>query len=187
MASATEISTRALRRIGVVAPDESPSGQDVESSTEALTAMINSWEAEGLAADAIPLDARFEQAVVAMLAVRIAEEYGKTPGPILMRDADRGWDALCAAFIAVPPSTFDDPLKHTGHYADYGFIIGEPDDPYSDWEASTDYALRDFTINNKMLYECITAGTSASSGGPTGTEASITDGTVTWCWRRVVG
>ena len=106
---------------------------------------------------------------------------------ILMRDADRGWDALCAAFIAVPPSTFDDPLKHTGHYADYGFIIGEPDDPYSDWEASTDYALRDFTINNKMLYECITAGTSASSGGPTGTEASITDGTVTWCWRRVVG
>lgn len=187
MASATEISTRALRRIRVVAPDESPSGQDVESTKEALTSLINAFEADGLTADVLPLDARFEQGLVAMLAVRIAEEYGKTPGPILLRDAANGEAQITAAFFAVPPSTFDDAIKNTGHHTDYGYIIGEPEDPYGDWEASTAYALRSFSINNKMLYECITAGTSASSGGPTGTDAEITDGTVTWCWRRVVG
>lgn len=33
------------------------------------------------------------------------------------------------------------------------------------------------------VYRCITAGTTASSGGPTGTGADITDGTVHWAWR----
>lgn len=187
MATTTEISTRALRRLGVVDPGESPSAADVASATEALTAMINAWEADGLTGDVLPLDARFEQGVVAMLAVRMAEEFGKTPGAVLVRDAERGWEQLQAAFFAVPKSRFDSAIAYTGQGSLEGIILGQPTENYSDWSASTAYALRDFVTNNKLIYECITAGTSASSGGPTGTEAVITDGTVEWCFRRVAG
>ena len=49
------------------------------------------------------------------------------------------------------------------------------------WVLSTAYTLGQRRVNDTgKLYEVITAGTSASSGGPTGTAADITDGTVHW-------
>lgn len=56
------------------------------------------------------------------------------------------------------------------------------------WAASTAYSAGDYRSNDSAggefgyarIYLCTTAGTSASSGGPTGTGSAITDGTVTW-------
>ncbi len=48
------------------------------------------------------------------------------------------------------------------------------------WAGSRAYALGEQAHNGGNLYRVTTAGTSAASGGPTGTGASITDGTVTW-------
>jgi hypothetical protein len=49
------------------------------------------------------------------------------------------------------------------------------------WVLSTVYTLGQRRVNDTgKLYECITAGTSAGSGGPTGTAADITDNTVHW-------
>ncbi len=62
---------------------------------------------------ALPFDAKLEGGVVALLAVRIAEDYGKTPGPILLRDADRGEKQLQAAFLTVPRAQFDIALTRT--------------------------------------------------------------------------
>ncbi len=185
MATATQISTRALRRLGVFDALESPSAMDVAAATEALTAMIASWEAEGLSGDVLPIDSRFEQAVVAMLAERLAEEYGKQPGPVLMRDAANGWAAIQAAYFAVPQSRYEDALKHTGHHINFGYIIGQEEAVTAEWQALTAYTLRAFVVNNANRYELVTAGTSASSGGPTGTDSEITDGTCVWCWRGV--
>src|SRR4029077_2356622 len=42
--------------------------------------------------------------------------------------------------------------------------------------------LGDRVTNGGNVYECITAGTSAGSGGPTTTDADITDNTVHWCY-----
>lgn len=50
----------------------------------------------------------------------------------------------------------------------------------SAWVASTAYALHAWAANGGNVYVVTTAGTSATSGGPTGTGASITDGTVVW-------
>lgn len=186
MATSTQICTRALRRLAVIAADETPANADIDAANEALTAMINSWEVEGLTADAIPLDPRFEQGLVAMLAMRLAEEYGKTPSQVLVRDANDGWNGIKAAFFAVPASRFDKALKFTGHYSLHSYIIGDTDENYSKWKTATEYRLREYVTQNGMLYECITAGTSGTIG-PTGTDAEIIDGTVTWCWRRVVG
>jgi hypothetical protein len=187
MATTTQIVTRALRRIRVIPAGGTPSAEDLSDGTDALTAMINGWEADGLTGDVLPLDARFEQGVVAMLAVRMAGEYGKEPDAVLLRDATDGWSQISAAFFAVPSSRFDSALKYTGHFTDVGYIIGELADNYDIWQASTQYDLRRFVRNGANLYECITAGTSAASGGPTGTAAEITDGTCVWCWRRVAG
>lgn len=48
------------------------------------------------------------------------------------------------------------------------------------WAGSTAYALGDFVTNGANQYKCTTAGTSAASGGPTGTGSGITDGTAAW-------
>jgi len=48
------------------------------------------------------------------------------------------------------------------------------------WAASTAYTVGVVRMNNYTVYQCTVAGTSASSGGPTGDGSSITDGTATW-------
>lgn len=50
------------------------------------------------------------------------------------------------------------------------------------WTASHAYTLGQNAINGAYVYRVTTAGTSASSGGPTGTGSAITDGGVTWAW-----
>jgi len=48
------------------------------------------------------------------------------------------------------------------------------------WATSTAYSLGDVRRNTGNVYECIKAGTSDSSGGPSGDGAEIVDNTVTW-------
>jgi hypothetical protein len=50
------------------------------------------------------------------------------------------------------------------------------------WIGSHAYSLYDVAVNSGNVYECTTAGTSAGSGGPTGTGSNITDGTAVWRW-----
>lgn len=53
------------------------------------------------------------------------------------------------------------------------------------WTASTVVVLnRVVNHDSGKSYICTTAGTTASSGGPTGTGASITDGTAVWAYQR---
>jgi hypothetical protein len=48
------------------------------------------------------------------------------------------------------------------------------------WAASTAYVAGDVRRNSGNIYRCTLGGTSATSGGPTGTGSGIVDGTVTW-------
>lgn len=50
------------------------------------------------------------------------------------------------------------------------------------WAASTAYAIGDLRSNGANSYRCRVAGTSAGSGGPTGTGSGIVDGGATWDW-----
>lgn len=50
----------------------------------------------------------------------------------------------------------------------------------SAWVGTTAYVAGERVTNDGRVYQCTTAGTSASSGGPTGTGSSIADGTVVW-------
>jgi hypothetical protein len=53
------------------------------------------------------------------------------------------------------------------------------------WEANTAYIVGDLVTNDSgKIYRCVVAGTSAGSGGPTGTGTGITDNTVTWDYEE---
>ena len=48
------------------------------------------------------------------------------------------------------------------------------------WVASTSYIVGDRVLNGSKVYQCDTAGTSAGSGGPTGTGTDIADNSARW-------
>jgi hypothetical protein len=48
------------------------------------------------------------------------------------------------------------------------------------WAANTAYAVGNGVLNGANIYQCMVAGTSGSSGGPTGNAPLVTDGGVTW-------
>ena len=54
----------------------------------------------------------------------------------------------------------------------------------TDWAASHAYAVNAIAAANGNFYQATTAGTSAASGGPTGTGAAITDGSVVWKYLK---
>lgn len=54
------------------------------------------------------------------------------------------------------------------------------------WQTSHSYTLNALVSNAGNVYKCTTAGTSASSGGPTGTGTGITDNTAVWAYQAPV-
>ncbi len=50
------------------------------------------------------------------------------------------------------------------------------------WAGSTAYTQYAVRLNAGQIYECTSPGTSAASGGPTGTGSAISDGGATWRW-----
>ena len=72
----------------------------------------------------------------------------------------------------------------TGSIAIWNAATFAPCNVYFDalpWAASTSYAVGDLVQNDSgKVYQCDTAGTSASSGGPTGTGANISDNSARW-------
>jgi hypothetical protein len=55
------------------------------------------------------------------------------------------------------------------------------------WVASTAVVLGQRALNGGNVYIATTAGTTASSGGPTGTGSGITDGTAVWNYVSAIG
>ncbi len=53
------------------------------------------------------------------------------------------------------------------------------------WTITTAYVLGDKRSNGLNVYICTTAGTSAGSGGPTGTGSGIADGTAVWAYLQL--
>lgn len=61
-----------------------------------------------------------------------------------------------------------------------GLTVGLTSTAAPAWTASTAYTVGSYKTNGANQYKCVTAGTSASSGGPTGTGSAITDGSAVW-------
>lgn len=194
MATATEIATKALRRLRVIGAGETPSADQVANAIDALGVMISSWTARGLTNDTLPLLATQEHGVTALLAVQLAEDYGKQAGPALLADANHGWHNLCGAYFTVPSSkdktysqeagTILTPsyVAYTG--GGYGGVYGNYSGT-SAWSAGTTYALGQIVTNSGNIYVNVQLGVSGGSPGPTGTTRGIIDNQCLWDYSGV--
>lgn len=188
MATANDIAVKALRRLGLINAGESAAAADIALCADALSSLIASWDNLGFVGETLPIAARFEHGLVAMLAVRVAEDFGVSPGPILRRDASDGEDSLLAAFVPVRAASVDNALIAMSGGASAGYAmrrLNRP--PLAEWAGGYDYKLGDRAYNGSSIYLCTTAGTSASAGGPSGSGSEISDGSVIWQWERVFG
>jgi hypothetical protein len=181
VSSSAQIVARALKRINVVAAGEDPSAGDAADGLAALNAMIAGWAADGInISPDVPLPSKHEEGVVAMLAVRLAPDYGREPSPLVYEAATEGMYRLEADYISAPLAQFDSALIDM---PSRGMMTVASVD---DWAATTAYSLGDRVLaDDRHIYECIIAGTSGSaSSEPHGTADEFLDGTVTW---RFVG
>lgn len=98
-----------------------------------------------------------------------------------------GLAGLNGAAISVLPNSVGNKLRRLSERAGISNpLVNAPLIAPAAWVASTAYTMGYCVSNGGNLYACYTAGTSASSGGPTGTGANvITDGTVTWHYAGV--
>ncbi|AAT37770.1 pectin lyase activity [Burkholderia phage BcepB1A] len=79
--------------------------------------------------------------------------------------------------------TIDTNNAHNNTFIGSTFVYNP--NSYTPWATSTVYALNAVVISNRAVYKATTGGTSASSGsGPSGTGASISDGTVVWAYQN---
>lgn len=103
-----------------VAPGMQISGTGIPASTlvESIVTttslqMTNEATADGtvsLTFTQIPFDERFEDAVIALLAVRLSPSTRVPVSEALARFADNGWNQIQAAFVRAPVAQFDDAL-----------------------------------------------------------------------------
>jgi hypothetical protein len=175
VSTSAQIVARALKRINVVAAGEDPSAGDAADGLVALNAMIAGWAADGINISAdVPLPSKHEEGVVALLAVRLAPDYGREPSPLVFEMANEGLYRLEADYISAPLAQFDTALTDM---PSRGLMLTTAVD---DWVASTAYDLGDKVLaDDRHIYECIIAGTSGSTE-PHGTADEFLDGTATW-------
>lgn len=89
------------------------------------------------------------------------------------------------AFSGVPLTTTALAGGTCGHYRIVdaaGTTCHEQGAVAQNWAPNTAYALSAKRANGGKIYQCTTAGTSAGSGGPTGTGTGISDGTAVWSY-----
>jgi hypothetical protein len=98
------------------------------------------------------------------------------------------WIANASTGTKVQAGTWSGTAIANG-YAGYGRILESTDTTCGmqfcigqTWTASTAYYVNQQVNNGANCYKCTTAGTSAGSGGPTGTGSGITDNTAVWAY-----
>ena len=190
MSTAAQIVTNALRRLAVVNATDSPAAADVAYGVTVLGSILSSYASDAIDVSGdIPLPAKFEHGITALLAAQLASPFGISPatlGPAsaigtIAHDANEGMAELRAAYVRPPTQSFEIALQATPSRLGFAVMIPSP------WAQGSAYALSDQVTNAGNLYSCTTAGTSSAiSTGPSGTLTAITDGTVVWAFLDTI-
>jgi hypothetical protein len=125
MTTRASILSRAFGRLAMgdyefdVTPDERAQARD------SLDTMLGEWAAIGVDLGHTPSDGDndaeemttpswSDQGVIANLALRMAADFGKTPGSGLTKDAKRGYDLATAKTLAIPTAQRAQSVAHGG-------------------------------------------------------------------------
>jgi len=99
--------TKSLKKLGVVAQGEVPSGGQMVDGIESLNSMLHSWELVGINlqhydaanADTLPFPQSHDDTVIYMLAIMLAPEYEIDITPAIASVAEAGMQALRNAYL----------------------------------------------------------------------------------------
>lgn len=114
MATVADIVTRALRKIGVVAKDETASSADMADGVDAFNMMVHAWELAGvdlshtdkISTDTFPFADAYQEGFVYLLASRLSPDY-TLPQTF---DADDWFRKFQAANMTITASTISTAL-----------------------------------------------------------------------------
>jgi len=115
MATISNIVTRSLRRIRVLNPRETAGGQELTDGIAAFNEVMHGLKSKGIdtghdtavAADDFPLGEEFEGGVVALLASRLASDYGVAVPPEVGEEAFDVLTSLRAEFQTTEAVKFE--------------------------------------------------------------------------------
>lgn len=123
----SEIVTRALRKIRVVASDEPATADQIASGVDALNEMMHGWKAQGAdvshtdlaPSDDFSLSDEYRQATIMLLAQYLAGEYNRPPPDKF--ETDTLWSALQGAYWTDPIVKVDEGLTDMPSQQRYGY------------------------------------------------------------------
>lgn len=117
MTTASDIVTRALRKIGVKSSDEDASSEVMTEGLEALNAMMHGWKLQGVdlshtdlaLTDTFSLDPEYEEGTVYLLASRLSPDYTRPQA----FDADAWFRGFQAAYASIDEVSMPSLLTNT--------------------------------------------------------------------------
>lgn len=109
-----DIATRALKRLRIIGASETPSAADMADAKTALNAMVQKWVLKGLDIDlgTILAGDGLHEAVVELLAQRIAPDYGRELTPQQVVSAREAMDQIWGYAWGAVTATFDSELLY---------------------------------------------------------------------------
>lgn len=116
---ASQACALALKELMYTPAGEEPGASDVSDTLGYLNRMLWAWLNDGVdvgmtvdlvRTDELPTDARFDDAVVAMLAKAVSPTFNMPVAAVTQQRALDGWQAIQAYYIATPDAEFDKAL-----------------------------------------------------------------------------
>ena len=115
MTTVRDIVERAYRKVGIAASDEAITGDMALEGLNAFNAMVAGWALHGIdtgtsdadLSDPFPLEAKFVDATVYLLAEKIAPDF-TVPAPF----ADDAMRAIQAAYLVIDEAEMPSVLRH---------------------------------------------------------------------------
>ena len=115
MATMRDVCISALRRLFVVAADETPDASDIATALDTANGLIAQFSArdihtgagEQTLSDTFPLEEKHRFGFTAYLAVQMASDFGKVPTAKLEEQASEGKQLIAADYFAPEPLRAD--------------------------------------------------------------------------------
>ncbi len=110
MVTVSTVVQRAIKRSGVVPLGQAPSNAEVSDGVDAFNDMVFSWENKNIDIghttkglnDTFPFADKHILGVTALLAINLAGTNGVDVGADVVRDAQKGWQALLSEYNEAP-------------------------------------------------------------------------------------
>lgn len=113
LATTSYIIGRALSRIAVLRIGKTATAIQAQDGLNAVNEMLLGLQADGIyISPLIPIPDKHTPGLIAMLAIKLAPDYGIEPSPLLIQEAKDGMKALLAAYVYAPDAQFDPAVRN---------------------------------------------------------------------------